>query len=125
VRLCESFSDLFISADIDEPNASSGNPFSCLDFHDLEASMNALPLLSRIAERHLYADIALHGYEKCDSECNCHCQLPLRVEQFSSLLSERPHIANYVLNLTIHVISQVDDELVPFLEAVPFILAPF
>src|SRR6266540_1126067 len=92
--------------------------FSCLDVHDLEASTNAHPLFSRIAERHLYADIALHGYEKCS---NCNCQLPLEVEQFSSLLSERPHIADYVLNLTIHV-GQVDDELFPFLEAVPSIL---
>jgi hypothetical protein len=85
----------------------------CPDVHCLEASSKAHPLLSRIAERHLYADITLHNFENYDSDC----RLPL-----SNLLSEQPRIANYVLSLFINASSN-DDELFPFLEAIPSILA--
>ena len=89
-----------------------------LDVDSLEATMKAHPLFSRIAERHLYANIALHNYYVPD----CHnWQLPLEVGQLSNLLSERPHIANYVLDLTIDI-GEDDDKLFPFLEAIPSIL---
>ena len=91
----------------------------CQDVHCLEASTRAHPLLSRIAQKHLYANIVLHNHTKYDSYST---QLPLDVGQLSNLLSKRSRIANYVHSLTIETSSN-DDDLLPFLEAVPSILS--
>ena len=97
--------------------------FSGLDVHSLEATVKAQPLsgFSRIAERHLYANIALRNYPSHDDTKRSDSKLPLEVGQFSTLLSKRPHIADYVLNLTIAV--SWDGYKAPFLEAIPSILA--
>jgi len=97
--------------------------FSGLDVHSLEATVKAQPLsgFSRIAERHLYANIALRNYPNHDDTKRSDSKLPLEVGQFSTLLSKRPHIADYVLNLTIAV--SWDGYKAPFLEAIPSILA--
>jgi len=93
--------------------------FSYLDVHSLKASSKAHPVLSHIAERHLYVRITLQNHEEYNSSDSW---LSLEVGQLSDLLSERPHIANYVLFLTINV-GEGDDKLFPFLEAIPSILA--
>jgi|SRR6266545_7127661 len=93
--------------------------FSCLDVNSLKASSKVHTLFSRVAERHLYTDIALQNSEKL--KCSDY-QLPLEVGQLSNVLSERPHIANYVLSLVINAGSN-NELLFPFLEAVPSILA--
>ena len=94
--------------------------FSYLDVHSLKASSKAHPVLSHIAERHLYVRITLQNHEEYNSSDSW---LSLEVGQLSDLLSERPRIANYVLFLAINI-GEDDDKLFPFLDsAIPSILA--
>ena len=61
------------------------------------------PIFSRIAEQHLYADIflcySIAAWRGCKDS-----KLLVVIEQFSNLLSERPHIASY---LTIDIYDDV------------------
>ena len=94
--------------------------FSYLDLHSLQACSKACPIFSRVAERYLYVDITLHGYELEHRDWS-HWTLPLNVTQLSSLLSEQPHIANYILTLTIYAAGQ-NERLYQFVDAIPPIL---
>jgi len=91
------------------------NIFSRLDYHSLEASSAAAPFLSRIAERHLYADIALVAWYGCKDS-----KLPLTIAQLSNLLSERPHIASHVFSLTIEISQSISVD--QYLEAFPQVI---
>jgi len=94
------------------------NIFSRLDSCSLEASSAAHHLFSRIAERHLYADICLTIETQWDSDSEgskLDSKTSITVAQLSNLLEERPHIANYVFSLTIDLSDEIVEGPLPFM----------
>jgi len=66
------------------------------DFHALKACSQSHPKFIPLVERHLYATVTLY-------DNNTISQNGLGTRQFISLLSDNPHIANYIRSLEVEV----------------------
>ena len=81
------------------------------DSKTLKACCRSHPLLCQIAEPHIYASIYLRTSNHV-SDRN------FGPSNLVNLLSNRPHIANYIRNLDIQVSGDSDEEMVPFLHEI-------
>ena len=81
----------------------------------LKVCCRSHPLLCQIAEPHIYANI----YLRTPNHVSDHNFGPSNLVK---LLSDRPHIVDYIRNLDIQVSGDSYDEVVPFLQEIPTIL---
>ena len=81
----------------------------------LEAFCKSHPLLSQIAEPHVYANI----YLRTSDHISDHNFGP---SNLAKLLSDRPHIANYIRNLDIQVSGDSDEDVGTFLHEISTVL---
>jgi len=86
------------------------------DFRALKACSQSHPKFIRLIERHLYATVTLY-------DNNTISQNGLRTCQFIGLLSDNPHIANYIRSLEFEVTHDlIKSESVQYLEDIASVL---
>ena len=86
------------------------------DFRALKACSQSHPSFIPLVKRHLYANIALYDHDFVAISGPEHV---VRTTEFIDLLSDKPHIANYIRSLDVNVASGLTG---PLLENVIYIL---